>query len=83
MTPGREDFFLYASWTSANNVVDTVLVRNNTVYNGGTGPNIEVCNDIRNATIEFNNIHDSTSDYSGLNVRTSSDPVLQEANQPI
>jgi hypothetical protein len=70
----KGNIFLYASWTSANNVVDTVLVRNNTVYNGGTGPNIEVCNDIRNATIEFNNIHDSTSGYSGLNVRTSSDP---------
>lgn len=65
---------LYASWTTYANTVDTVLVRNNYVHDNGltvdhNATALDVANDIRNATIEFN-----TFDNNGFGITIRNSP---------
>jgi hypothetical protein len=67
---------LYPKWGEYNNIVDTVLVRNNTVYNtgydttgGGMGVGVSLINNVKEATIEFNHIY---SGNYGVWMRNSS-----------
>ena len=62
---------LYASWTTANNKVTGVTVRNNYVHGAGRYFNasaMDICNDIENSTIEYNVLSDSGS---GIAIRVS------------
>lgn len=62
---------LYASWTTANNKVTGVTVRNNYVHGAGryfNASGMDICNDIENSTIEYNVLSDSGS---GIAIRVS------------
>ena len=63
----HEGIAMYAAWANPADRNDTVLVRENTVYNCGTG--VLIANDSDNVTVEYNTLYSNKS--QGIYIRTS------------
>ena len=71
----HEGIAIYPTWQgNYKNTIDTVLLKNNNIYNAGVyggGPGVSVVNAANNVTIEHNNIYNNNGD--GVWVRVSPD----------
>ncbi len=86
----HEGIAVYPSWTTRNNIIDTVLIRNCKSHHNGTantqsGMGIAVNNDARNVTIEYCSIYSNTATTGsgyGISVRDSVDDCTAMINGP-
>lgn len=82
----HEGIAIYPSWLHAGNIVDTVLIRNCTIYNAGAhisikGVGLSVVNNADNVTIEYCQLYNNGN--TGIQLRTSLEASVGAANNLI